>query len=167
MTRPSKQPYRKSQAVKQLEMLAQLKACDKFPEIPTEWLAPRKYRDDTSNGLTKCIIDFLKFHNWQAERIANMGRQITNRQVYTDVLGLQRSIVGTHWIPGGGTNGTADISATIAGKSVKIEVKIGRDRQSQAQKQYQQLIEAAGGIYIIASSFAQFHDWYIKNFCHG
>ncbi|HJY63731.1 MAG TPA: hypothetical protein VJ455_06205 [Ignavibacteria bacterium] len=60
--------------------------------------------------------------------------------------------------------GTADISATIAGRSVKIEVKIGRDKQSQKQKEYQRQVEASGGLYFIAKSFDQFFTWYNELF---
>jgi hypothetical protein len=63
-----------------------------------------------------------------------------------------------------GTPGSADISATIYGRSVKIEVKIGKDKQSVVQKQYQLMIEAAGGIYIISKTFDDFILWY-DNFC--
>lgn len=62
------------------------------------------------------------------------------------------------------TVGTADISATIRGRSVKIEVKIGRDRQSEAQKRYQASIEAAGGIYYIARNIDDFMQWYNQTF---
>jgi hypothetical protein len=62
------------------------------------------------------------------------------------------------------TVGTADISATIRGRSVKIEVKIGRDRQSDAQKRYQASIEAAGGIYYIARNIDDFMQWYNQTF---
>lgn len=159
-----KKPYRKSPAVKELERVANEDARNKFPEIPPEWLAPRKYRDDTSNGLTKCIIHFLRFKGWQAERITNTGRFINQQTTYTYVIGKSRTIGQKKWIPGTGTNGTADISATIAGRSVKIEVKIGKDRQSSAQKVYQVSIESAGGIYVIAPSFEIFYDWYNRNF---
>lgn len=161
-----KQPYKKSQAVKNLEVLANNAAREKFSELPAEWLAPRKFRDDTANGLTKCIIDFVMLQHGQAERIANMGRRLFTQQTFTDVIGRQRTIGSTKWIPSNGTNGTADISATIAGKSIKIEVKIGRDRQSEAQRQYQKAIELAGGIYVIATSFEQFLNWYELNFSH-
>ena len=59
MNRQSKQPYKKSQAVKQLEKMANIAARAKNPNIPPEWLAPRKYRDDSANNLTKCIIHFI------------------------------------------------------------------------------------------------------------
>jgi hypothetical protein len=67
-------------------------------------------------------------------------------------------------VKGTGTDGTADISATIKGRSVKIEIKIGSDRQSEAQRNYQHIIEKAGGIYFIAKDFAQFYSWYLKTF---
>ena len=62
------------------------------------------------------------------------------------------------------TKGTADISATIKSLSVKIEVKIGNDRQSEEQKQYEQSIKNAGGYYFIAKDFESFYNWYDENF---
>jgi hypothetical protein len=121
-----------------------------------------KYNDRTANGLTKCIIDFLNLKGFQAERIANQGRYIEGA-IYTDVIGIKRQFPGK-WIPGSGTRGTADISATIKGRSVKIEVKVGADRQSEAQKQYQKKIEQAGGIYIIAKDFQSFYEWFNSKF---
>lgn len=156
----AKTPYRKSEAVKRLEAIANDEAREKFPEIPAEWLAPRKYSDKTANGLAKCIIDFIRLRGGQAERISNTGRIVDNRKTFKDVTGRSRTIGSTKWIPGAGTNGTADISATINGISVKVEVKIGRDRQSEAQKQYQRDIERAGGVYLIAKSFAEFERWF-------
>jgi hypothetical protein len=67
------------------------------------------------------------------------------------------------WTPGQGTKGTADISATIRGRSVKIEVK-QKDKQSEHQKNYQKQIESAGGIYKIFRDFDTFSDWY-EEFC--
>ncbi len=55
--------------------------------------------------------------------------------------------------------GTADISATINGRSVKIEIKM-KDKQSEVQREYQRRIEAAGGVYLIVRSFAEFMTWY-------
>jgi hypothetical protein len=72
-------------------------------------------------------------------------------------------VLGVTWTKGTGTAGSADISATIKGRSVKIEVKIGKDRQSEAQKRYQENIEKAGGTYYIARNFDDFVEWY-ENF---
>ena len=46
------------------------------------------------------------------------------------------------------------------GRSVKIEVKIGKDKQSDAQKAYQADVEKAMGIYYIAKDFDTFYEWY-------
>ncbi len=153
--------YIKSKAVKSLEIMADMASRKKYPMIPLECLAPRKYSDKTANGLTKCIVHFIRFKGYQAERINTTGRIINNRKSFVDVVGRTRFIgEGAKWIPGTGTKGSADISATIRGKSVKIEVKIGRDRQSEYQKQYQRDIERAGGTYIIARTFEQFLNWF-------
>jgi len=156
--------YRKSEAVKLLESLADEAARNRYPNTPPQYLAPRKFEDKTANGLTKCVIEFIRLNGGQAERTSNTGRRIDTQITFCDVIGCQRTIGGTHWINGSGTNGTADISSTILGKSVKIEIKIGADRQSETQKLYQKSIEQAGGIYIVASSFEQFLTWYNLTF---
>ncbi len=132
--------------------------------MPERYLARAKYRDDSANGLTRCIIDYIRLHGGQAERINTTGVPIDRRREVTDVLGHSRTIGSIEWRKGGGTNGSADISATINGRSVKIEVKIGRDRQSEAQRQYQQAVEQAGGLYYVAKDFTSFLTWYKATF---
>ncbi|HUT43367.1 MAG TPA: hypothetical protein VMW95_03440, partial [Desulfobacterales bacterium] len=58
-----------------------------------------------------------------------------------------------------GQKGTADISATIKGLSVKIEVKM-KDKQSPDQKIYQEQVERAGGLYFVARDFTSFKQWF-------
>jgi hypothetical protein len=102
------------------------------------------FRDHTANELTKSIIEFMEVIGGQAERINSMGRQIN--------YGGQ-----TKWIYSTTKNGTADISATWEGISVKIEVKATNgEKQSEVQKQYQKSIEQAGGIYLLARSMEGF-----------
>lgn len=131
-----------------------------YPTAPEYALPERKYSDTTANGLTKCIKDFLNYSGHQAERINSMGRAIDKREISTDVLGNKRQIGSMKYIPGTATNGTADISSVIYGASVKIEVKIGKDRQSQAQLKYQRDVEEAGGVYIISKDFDGFVEDY-------
>jgi len=132
----------------------------KYPTFPDHIRPTPKYTDKTANGLTKCITDWINFNGYQAERIGTMGRVLDNRKTYTNVIGQNVTIGSTQYIPGTGTKGSADISATIKGRSVKIEVKIGKDRQSEAQKQYQANIERSGGVYIIARDFEGFVNWW-------
>lgn len=112
-----------------------------------------KYQYNTANGLTRAIIDFIELHGGQAERISIAGRPHEVRNIAGRVCGVQ-------WTKSHMTVGTADISATICGRSVKIEVKIGADRQSQAQKEYRRAVERAGGVYYIARDFDSFVSWF-------
>ena len=125
----------------------------RYPSAPGHIIPLTKYSDATANGLTKCIKDFLNFSQHQAERINTMG-------VFRQSYRTDGSKTAGQWTKGTGTPGSADISATIYGRSVKIEVKIGKDKQSVVQKEYQQMIEAAGGIYIISKTFDDFVQWY-------
>lgn len=146
--------------MKELKQLALEHNRKKYPNFPEHARVVKKYEDKTANGLTKCVIDYLTFSGYQAERISSGGRFIDNRETYQDVIGRTKTIGSGKWIPGSTTKGTADISATVKGRSIKIEVKIGKDRQSEAQKKYQAQIEKAGGIYIIVKTFEDFLTWY-------
>lgn len=161
----AKPRYRKPDAVKRLEQMADADNQRRHPNTPSKYLAKSKYRDDTANGLTKCIIDFIRFEGGQAERINTTGVPVDKRRQVTDVLGRTQTIGGIEWRKSGSTVGSADISATINGRSVKIEVKIGKDRQSEDQKRYQQDVERAGGLYYIATDFTSFVAWYKRTFC--
>lgn len=157
-----KKKYKKPIYVQRLEnSLYEIKK-QKYPNVPH--LLKPEFRYDTANGLTKCIIAFIKLKGGQAERINTTGRLIDRRKTYTDVVRFKRTIGSVEWVKGTTTPGSADISATVAGKSVKIEVKIGADRQSEKQKQYQSDIERAGGIYYIAKDFTSFVNWYNEMF---
>ncbi len=144
--------------LKALEM-EQLK--DKYPSMRPELIPLTEWKDTSANNLTKCIIFFIKAMGGQAERISNQGQYRAGNkiQVGTGEIAYTKQLPGK-WTPGTGTKGTADISATIRGRSVKIEVKYGSDRQSDAQKAYQQDVERAGGTYYIAKDFDSFVLWY-------
>jgi len=147
-------------ALDNLRLLASNVAANKTVNVPGYAIPRPKYTDLTSNGLTKCIIDSIRMNGYQAERISVEGRTIDTRKTYIDVSGRRKTIGNVKRIKASSQIGSADISATINGKSVKIEVKIGRDRQSDEQKLYQESVERAGGIYLIARDFQQFYDWF-------
>ena len=136
-----------------------------YPNFPEYAIPKEKFSDKTANDLTKTICKFITYIGGQAERISNQGQYRDNTKVVTDVLGRKRTIGSGTWTKGQGTNGTADISSTIPikmkngqtiGLSLKIEVKIGKDRMSQAQGRYKQEIEKTGGRYMIAKDFDSF-----------
>ena len=136
-----------------------------YPNFPEYAIPKEKFSDKTANELTKTICKFITYIGGQAERISNQGQYRDNTKVVTDVLGRKRTIGSGTWTKGQGTNGTADISSTIPikmkngqtiGLSLKIEVKFGKDRMSQAQGRYKQEIEKTGGRYMIAKDFDSF-----------
>ena len=138
-----------TQSIKLLKEAVKARKQAQYPNVPEYAITIPKYEDATANGLTKCIIDFLNSRDYcQAERINNQGVMRTNK------YGQQFMATSSM------TNGTADISATIYGRSVKIEVKIGNDKQSQNQIEYQNQIENAKGYYVIAKDFKGFLDWF-------
>lgn len=127
-----------------------------YPNFPDFAIPPEKFSDKTANELTKTICKFITYIGGQAERISNQGQYRDNSKVVTDVLGRKRKIGSGQWTKGQGTNGTADISAIYKRISFKIEVKIGKDRMSQAQLRYKQEVERAGAVYLIAKDFDTF-----------
>lgn len=151
---------KRSKGLEVLRDLAYADSCERHPSLPDYARYIRTYTDKSANGLSRCILDFLRFKGHQCERIAVTGRYIDKSKVVTDVLGTQKRIGSGQWIPPSMTPGTADLSATIYGLSVKIEVKIGKDRQSEAQKRYQQEVEKAGGVYWLVKTFDEFLTYY-------
>ena len=96
-----------------------------------------------ANGLTNFICNYLNWSGHRATRINVLGRKIKDK-----------------WIRSTTRKGTADISATIAGKSVMIEIKIGRDKPSEHQLAEQIKERNAGGIYEFISSVDEFFMLY-------
>ena len=149
-----------------MEQIAFQSLKSRYPNNP---YYPRpKYTDKTTNGLTKCVIDYITFSGYHSERVNSTGAIKDNRKTTTDVLGNLRTVGSVQWIKSTTQTGTADISSTIKGQSVKIEVKCeatGDNKQSKAQIEYQKQIQAAGGVYLIVRNFTDFYNWlneYVK-----
>lgn len=136
--------YKKPAEVTELEFLYHEFKKEKYPSTPTNYLPLTKFRDDKTNDLTKCVIAYTKVKGYFIERISSTGRY-----------------QGGRWIKGSGTKGTADLSAVINGRAVKIEIKCAatNDRQSADQRKYQQQVEKAGAIYIIVRRFKDYFNW--------
>lgn len=137
--------YKKPPAVKELEQLANLEARKKYPGTPSHLLAPRKYRDDRANDLTKCITDYIKFCEGSAYRINSQGQ-------YDPKL--------KKWRYSGMRKGLPDIMGTINGQSIQIEVKIGRDRLSVHQEKIKDEVTRSGVLFFVATNFTEFKQWF-------
>jgi hypothetical protein len=138
--------------------------------MPKHCIPRPKFSDNSANNLTKAIIKYIELMGYQAERISNTGRYVDNTKKFKNIQGQQIQIGSGQYIPGTGTKGTADISSTIPiningkkiGVSVKWEVKFGKDRQSDFQKEYQKNIENSGGYYFIVHDFEDFMSKYLE-----
>lgn len=155
---------KKITALQVLSKMEEIERQAKSPSINPNYIVGSKYTDKKANGLTKAIIKFINLSGQQAERINTQGRMIDKTKIVKDVLGHRRTIGSVEWQKGTGTRGSADISATVNGMSVKIEVKIGRDKMSEYQEKYQEHITKAGGIYIVAKTFEDFLIWYVGRY---
>jgi hypothetical protein len=123
-------------------------------EVMAEIDINKPYSDVTASGLTECVIDYLNnVKGQQAERYHSAGVPFKDRKTGEQRFGRPIAL-----------SGTADIHATIKGRSVKIEIKIGGDRLSQKQRSYQQQVEKAGGVYFVARDFKSFAWWYKNTF---
>lgn len=115
------------------------------------------FRDSSANELTKSILAYFELIGWKASRQSSEGRYIPGKE-YTNVLNQRKQMKGT-WIPRAkAAKGCGDIRVTVPphGRTMEIEVKYGKDRQSPDQKEYQKELEAMGGIYIIAKTWDGF-----------
>ena len=103
----------------------------------------------TSNGLTMAIINYLNWNGHNADRTGTQGRMIK---------------AGGQWkrIHAANRRGTADISSTIRGRSVKWEVKIGKDKASPEQIDEQLRERRAGGEYFFVKTMGEFFEVYDK-----
>jgi hypothetical protein len=153
-------------AIKQLKALFIDDLKKRCPSLPDIAVYAPSFNDKTSNGLTKCVIDFLRLSGYFVERTGNEGRVIDNRQTVTDCIGRTKIIGSIKRIPSSGTPGTSDLKAIIRGKFVAIEIKckVTNDRIKPDQLRYKLQVEKAGGIYYIVSTFQQFYDWFNSNF---
>jgi hypothetical protein len=156
----------KINAIKQLKALFIADLKKRCPLVPDFALCTPDYKDTTSNGLTRCVIDYIKLLGYHVERTGNEGRVIDSRQTYKDVLGYSKTIGKITRIKSSGTAGTSDIKAIVQSKFIAIEIKCKAtgDRIRPEQLRYRHQIEQSGGLYVIATTFQQFYDWLNETF---
>lgn len=124
------------------------------------FLYQAKFKDTDEKSLEDCILYYAQLEGFQAERIKVKANRIDKRKTFVDSVGRTRTIGNVTWAKSSMQAGSADMSLTILGKSVKAEIKCGGDTQKKNQKIYQAQIEAAGGVYWIIRSFQDFYDKY-------
>lgn len=101
-----------------------------------------------TNALTNSVISYLLYNGHFASRIQSQGQ-------YSPTRG--------RWIKSKVRRGIGDIIACVNGKFWMIEIKTGKDRQSDFQKSVEQDVIKAGGVYLIVRTLGQFIGWYESN----
>lgn len=135
-----KPQYKKPASVKQLEI-------DYFDwkyrqsSIPVQCRFKKTFRDDTANELAGCIEAWCKVNGAFFQRQNSQGQ-------YDGRLKM--------WRKSGTTKGIADVQVTYKGKTYNLEIKVGKDRQSEVQREVEQRIKAAGGHYAIIHCYDDF-----------
>ena len=122
------------------------------------YLEPKMPKVDSANGLTTFICNYLSWVGYRATRINVMGRLVdgVEKQPSGAKIGVKK------WLPSSTRKGTADISATIKGRSVMIEIKVGRDKPRPDQLKEQERERRAQGIYEFINSPDEFFILYDK-----
>jgi hypothetical protein len=113
----------------------------KFQSIPEHGLPRSRYSCKDTNSLTRAVIDYINLTGGYAVRIQSQGQYDSKRGI---------------WRKGTTRKGTADIIAAIRGRFVSIEIKTGRDKQSEAQRRTETDVKQAGGIYWVIRNFEGF-----------
>lgn len=113
-----------------------------------------------SNGMQTAIVNYLNWMGHRAKRINNMGRLVDG----VDVTESGAKITAKKWIPSAAGRGQSDVSSTLWGKSVQLEIKAGNDKPSADQLKEQAKERKAGGIYEFIFSIEAFFELYDKLF---
>lgn len=101
-----------------------------------------------TNALTNQVINYLLYNGHFASRIQSQGQ-------YSPTRG--------RWIKSKVRRGIGDIIACVNGKFWMIEIKTGKDRQSDFQKSVEQDVNKAGGVYLIVRTLGDFIGYYESN----
>ena len=132
--------YRKPDSVKQLEQ-EYFEWKYRASSIPVQCRFKRSFRDDTANGLARCIEAWAKIHGAFYQRQNSQGQYDSRLK---------------KWRKSGTTKGIADVQVTYRGRTYNLEIKVGRDRQSEVQKAVEKQIKAAGGHYAVIHCYNDF-----------
>ena len=136
----NKPRYVKSAAIKDFEKQYDDWWYNEHP-LPDDLRFEHKFDDKTANSLTKLIMMWFKVNGHFSGRVNTQGN-------YNAKLGK--------WVKSGSTRGMADISAVVDGRSISVEVKIGKDKVRESQLKVKAQMEKAGGVYLIVRTFEDF-----------
>lgn len=104
---------------------------------------------ETANDLTRKIVAYFQDYGHFATRLQSTG-------TYRDDL--------KKFVPSQQRAGLPDVLAVVNAKAVFVEVKIGKDRLSEAQNSAIEDLENAGAVIYVAHTFEGFRKWFSTHF---
>lgn len=127
----------------------------------------KPYRDTDTNGLTRCVKEFLTFKGHYCIRTNRQGQARIEK---IPIGGTQRDINGNGVKYHGKLSFTknpegkafADLQASIEGLFVSIEIKCKakKDQVREGQEENKTLVEKSGGTLLIVPDMQYFWQWY-------
>ena len=134
-------------------------------------LTPAKMPNvNKANGLTQFIVNYLNWIGHHAERTNNLG--IPKKKTFQKFNIFTQQMVtidnGVEWTKGNGTKGSSDIKGHIRNPKhafsipFYIEIKVGKDRLSDDQKNYGTKVNATGALYTVVKTIDDFFEFYKK-----
>lgn len=129
----------------------------KQAKIPEHCRSYKRFSDGSANDLTTAILAYFDLKDIKAWRQRSEGRYLRPEYQH-NVLGGRVEISKGKFIPGSkASKGIGDIAAILpGGKFLSVEVKFGKDRQSEDQIAFQKSVEASGAIYLLAKNWDGF-----------
>lgn len=107
----------------------------------------------TSNGLTNAISNYMKWIGGIGNRINVQGRLIEGQETQPSGTVLTKK----KWIKSSTIKGTADLDILCPnGKTIYIEIKVGKDKPSPKQLEMQKRVRSCNGVYEFVSTLDQF-----------
>ena len=126
-------------ALDQLRRLSDQRKAERYPSVNNNFIPKSKHDDRTTNGLTSCVMEWLRLNGHFCARINTGG-------IYDEKLKKYR--------PSGATLGVPDVIACIRGSFCGIEIKGGAsDKMSPDQKDVARQIKSSLGHFIEVRSF--------------
>ena len=136
-------------ALTHLCQLADERKAAKHPTLPAHARVKAKYSDQDANSLTRAVVDYLTLSGHFATRLQSTGTYRADLNRY---------------VPSQQRKGMPDVFAVVEGRAVHIEIKVGKDRLSDDQKQAISDLQQAGASVFVATTFQGFYDWFIAEF---
>jgi len=130
----------------------------RYPSVPVYAKTQKTFTDNSTNELRDAILAYFDLKGIKAWPVATEGRYIAEKWEANTIGQKVQTQKGMYIPRSKKAVGVADIAVVLPpkGRYLAIEQKLGSDRQREGQKEFQQAIEAMGGLYIIVKTWEDF-----------